>query len=89
MGAKMSVVVFTDFFTWVPLVIVCILVQSRMISVDPVIYAWTVAFILPINSAINPFLYTIVIELFEYHDMKVKQRQKKQKMAGQNLKLKI
>ena len=57
---KMFLIVFTDFCTWVPLVIVCILAQFGVIEVDPQVYAWTVAFILPINSAINPFLYTLV-----------------------------
>ena len=58
MAIRMSAVVLTDFCTWVPLILVCILVQAGFIVVDPVVYAWTVAFIIPINSAINPFLYT-------------------------------
>ena len=57
---KMFAIVFTDFCTWVPLVFVCILAQFGVVEVDPQVYAWTVAFILPINSAINPFLYTLV-----------------------------
>ena len=58
---KMSVIVLTDFCTWVPLLVVCILAQSNVINVNPLTYAWTVAFILPINSAINPFLYTLIM----------------------------
>ena len=58
---KMSVIVLTDFCTWVPLLLVCILAQSNVIKVNPLTYAWTVAFILPINSAINPFLYTLMM----------------------------
>ena len=60
MAIKMSVIVLTDFFTWVPLVIACILVQCQIITVDPLVYVWTVTFIIPINSAINPFLYTLM-----------------------------
>ena len=60
MALRMSAVVLTDFCTWVPLILVCILVQADVIMVDPVVYSWTVAFIIPINSAINPFLYTII-----------------------------
>ena len=60
MAIKMSAIVFTDFMTWVPLIIVCILVQFQLITVDPLVYVWTVAFIIPINSAINPFLYTFI-----------------------------
>ena len=58
---KMSVIVLTDFCTWVPSLVVCILAQSNVIKVNPLTYAWTVAFILPINSAINPFLYTLIM----------------------------
>ena len=60
MALKMSLIVFTDFLCWVPLLMVCILAQFELITVKPEVYAWTVAFVLPINSAINPFLYTIV-----------------------------
>jgi cyanate permease len=59
MARKMFVIVFTDFCCWVPLILVCICVQSGFVTVDPVVYAWVVAFILPINSALNPFLYTL------------------------------
>ena len=62
---KMSVIVLTDFCTWVPLLVVCILAQSNVIQVNPLTYAWTVAFILPINSAINPFLYTLIMLIEE------------------------
>ena len=59
MALKMSAVVLTDFFCWVPLISLCILVQFGVIVVSAELYAWTVAFILPINSSINPFLYTL------------------------------
>ena len=59
MAMKMSAVVLTDFFCWVPLICLCILVQFGVIVVSAELYAWTVAFILPINSSINPFLYTL------------------------------
>ena len=59
MAMKMSAVVLTDFFCWVPLISLCILVQFGVIEVSAEFYAWTVAFILPINSSINPFLYTL------------------------------
>ena len=62
---KMSVIVLTDFCTWVPLLLMCILAQSNVIKVNPLTYVWTVAFILPINSAINPFLYTLIMLIEE------------------------
>ena len=59
MAVKMSIVVLTDFFCWVPLAVVCLLVQCGVFTVGPEMYAWTVGLILPINSALNPFLYTL------------------------------
>ncbi len=59
MAVKMSAVVFTDFCCWVPISLVCLLVQCGAFSVRPEMYAWTVGFLLPINSALNPFLYTL------------------------------
>ena len=60
MALKMFAVVCTDFCCWVPIIILCILVQSELVTVSPETYAWTVAFFLPINSSINPFVYTFM-----------------------------
>ena len=59
MSIKMAAVVLTDFCCWMPIVALCVLVQSGLVTISPTMSAWTVAFILPINSAINPFLYTL------------------------------
>ena len=59
MAVRMSAVVLTDFCCWVPLAFVCLLVQCGATTVGPDMYAWTVGLILPINSALNPFLYTL------------------------------
>ena len=57
---KVTAIVATDFFCWFPIIILGILVQTRVIELPPSVYAWCVTFVLPINSAINPYLYTIV-----------------------------
>ena len=59
MAGKMAVIVVTDFLCWMPVVIMSILVQTGAVTLSPEITAWTVTFILPINSSVNPFLYTI------------------------------
>ncbi len=59
MAMKMSAVVLTDFLCWVPLAFVCLLVQCGAFTVGPEMYVWTIGFILSINSALNPFLYTL------------------------------
>ena len=63
MALKMSVVVLTDFLCWVPLAFVCLFVQCGIFSVGPELYSWTVGLILPINSCLNPFLYTLAVVL--------------------------
>ncbi|KAJ8034489.1 hypothetical protein HOLleu_21351 [Holothuria leucospilota] len=58
MTIKMSIIVGTDLLCWLPIIIAGILFQAGVnISVD--IYAWLVVFVMPINSAFNPFIYTI------------------------------
>ena len=56
---KMAAIVFTDFCCWMVVVVLSILVQSKTITIDPEAYAWIATFILPLNSCINPFLYTV------------------------------
>ena len=59
MAIKMSLIVFTDFCCWVPIGVLSILVQGGAVEVHPVSYAWIATFVLPINSSLNPFLYTL------------------------------
>ncbi|XP_072040752.1 LOW QUALITY PROTEIN: uncharacterized protein [Amphiura filiformis] len=56
---KVTAIVATDFCCWFPVIVLGILVQTRVITLPPSVYAWCVTFVLPINSAINPYLYTI------------------------------
>ena len=56
---KVTAIVATDFCCWFPIIILGILVQTRVISLSSSVFAWCVTFVLPINSAINPYLYTI------------------------------
>ncbi|XP_072023466.1 uncharacterized protein [Amphiura filiformis] len=65
MAKKMSLLVLTDFFCWVPIGIVSILVQAGAIEVSPTAYAWIATIVLPINSTLNPFLYTLSGYIFD------------------------
>ncbi|XP_070537539.1 G-protein coupled receptor GRL101-like [Ptychodera flava] len=58
---RMSLIVLTDFFCWVPIAVMGMLAMTDTITIPGSVYAWTAVFILPINSAINPFLYTISV----------------------------
>ena len=59
MTTKVVAIVLTDFACWFPIIILGILVQAGTLTLPPSVFAWCVTFILPINSAINPYLYTI------------------------------
>ena len=59
MTLKVSAIVLTDFFCWFPICLMGALVQIGLIELPNSVFAWSVTFSLPINSAINPFLYTI------------------------------
>ena len=59
MTTKVAAIVATDFFCWAPVIFLGILVQTRVIKLGPSVYAWLVTCVVPINSAINPYLYTI------------------------------
>ena len=79
MAKRMFAIVFTDFCCWVPLSFICILVQCGVITVSPEMYAWTVGFILPINSSINPFLYVLYETISEHRKKKQEERKKQRK----------
>ena len=57
--AKVAAIVLTDFACWFPIIIIGFLVQAGVLTLPPDVFAWCVTFVLPINSAINPYLYTI------------------------------
>ena len=57
--AKVAAIVLTDFASWFPIIVIGILVQAGVLTLPADVFAWCVAFVLPINSAINPYLYTI------------------------------
>ena len=56
---KMAAIVISDFCCWLVIIVLSILVQSKAITIKPEAYAWIATFILPINSCMNPFLYTL------------------------------
>ena len=59
MAMKMALIVLTDFVCWMPIIITGILVQSGATTIPPTVFAWIVTLILPINSSVNPIMYTI------------------------------
>ncbi|XP_038055097.1 G-protein coupled receptor GRL101-like [Patiria miniata] len=58
MAIKMALIVMTDFCCWMPIIIMGILSQTGTVTLSTEVYAWVVVLVLPINSSLNPFLYT-------------------------------
>ncbi|XP_074658731.1 G-protein coupled receptor GRL101-like [Tubulanus polymorphus] len=56
---KMMLIVLTDFCAWMPIIVLGMLAVSGQVTIPSDVYAWIAVFVLPINSAINPILYTI------------------------------
>ena len=65
---KVTVIVATDFLCWFPIIVLGILVQTRLVTLPTVVYEWAVTVIIPINSAINPYLYTVADAVSKYLD---------------------
>ena len=59
MAIKMAVIVGTDFLCWMPVIIMGILSQTGSVTIPVEMYVWIVVFILPINSSLNPYLYSL------------------------------
>ncbi|GFO42342.1 G-protein coupled receptor grl101-like [Plakobranchus ocellatus] len=55
---QLSLIVMTNFFCWFPIITMGIVALSGH-ALGQVAYRWTATLILPINSALNPVLYTL------------------------------
>ncbi|KAK3589234.1 hypothetical protein CHS0354_020095 [Potamilus streckersoni] len=58
MARRMTIIVLTDFFCWIPIILLGFLSLGG-VKVPPEVYAWIAVFVLPLNSALNPVIYTI------------------------------
>ncbi|XP_063961299.1 uncharacterized protein LOC129269692 [Lytechinus pictus] len=59
LAVRTAVIVATDICCWLPIVILAFVSLSNYAIIPPSVYAWIAVFVLPINSSINPYLYTI------------------------------
>ncbi len=72
MTLKIGLIVLTDLASWVPIIFIGIMVQLDKMKINPDWFPWIVAFVLPINSVINPFLYGIWIIVSKRNERKKK-----------------
>jgi len=85
MQNRITRLLITDFFCWIPICITAFVKFATNIELPIDIYAATIAFLLPINSAINPILYSPIFEKL-YQNFKKKTREWRQKLQGTSMK---
>ncbi|CAC5369999.1 unnamed protein product [Mytilus coruscus] len=65
LGRRVFLVVLTDFLCWFPVGIMGVLAMTGQVFPSEV-YSWVAVFVMPINAALNPFLYTFSTIKQEY-----------------------
>ena len=58
LARRITLIVLTDFLCWVPIILLSIVATSG-VPIPGSVSAWVAVIILPLNSAINPILYTL------------------------------
>ena len=62
MQKRIARLLVTDFLCWIPICVIAYVKYATNLVLPDDIYAGTIAFLLPINSALNPLLYSPLIE---------------------------
>ena len=63
MAKRLVFIVMTDFCCWMPIIIISILsLTGNFEDPDKIAYVWIAVFVLPLNSSLNPILYTFSTE---------------------------
>ncbi|GFQ99730.1 g-protein coupled receptor GRL101 [Trichonephila clavata] len=57
-GRQMALIVLTNSMCWFPIIVMGLLAMSG-VNIPGEAYSWTAIFVLPLNSATNPLIYTI------------------------------
>ncbi|XP_067635997.1 relaxin receptor 2 [Eurosta solidaginis] len=61
---RFAVIVITDCACWFPIIVVKVAALSGF-QISPALYAWLAVLVLPVNSALNPILYTLTTAAFK------------------------
>ncbi|KAL7743911.1 hypothetical protein ACLKA6_003133 [Drosophila palustris] len=63
-ATRFAIIVTTDAACWLPIIVVKIAALSGCV-ISPNLYAWLAVLVLPVNSALNPVLYTLTTAAFK------------------------
>uniref|UniRef100_A0A1B0D8I9 G-protein coupled receptors family 1 profile domain-containing protein n=1 Tax=Phlebotomus papatasi TaxID=29031 RepID=A0A1B0D8I9_PHLPP len=61
---RFAIIVATNCACWLPVIIVKIAALAG-VQISPSLYAWLAVLVLPVNSALNPVLYTLTAAAFK------------------------
>lgn len=65
LAKRMAFIIGTDFICWMPVIVIGILsLLGEFYDPQQIVYAWLAVFVIPVNSSINPFLYTFSTTLY-------------------------
>ena len=73
---RLFLVVFTDFCCWFPVGVMGLLAASD-VAIPGEVNVWVAIFVLPLNSALNPFLYTLNGAMEKWRTEQLKRKTKK------------
>ncbi|KAG9510447.1 Relaxin receptor 1, partial [Fragariocoptes setiger] len=62
LAARFFFIVLTDCMCWIPIVVIKVIALTSALTnveISSSVYAWLAVFIIPINSALNPIIYTL------------------------------
>ncbi|XP_017850092.1 relaxin receptor 2 [Drosophila busckii] len=63
-ATRFAIIVTTDCACWLPIIVVKLAALSGCV-ISPNLYAWLAVLVLPVNSALNPVLYTLTTAAFK------------------------
>ncbi|KAL9884339.1 uncharacterized protein ACN427_011218 [Glossina fuscipes fuscipes] len=63
-ATRFAIIITTDCACWLPIIVVKLAALSGC-SISPALYAWLAVLVLPVNSALNPILYTLTTAVFK------------------------
>ncbi|KAH8306848.1 hypothetical protein KR018_007147, partial [Drosophila ironensis] len=63
-ATRFAIIVTTDCACWLPIIVVKVAALSGC-AISPDLYAWLAVLVLPVNSALNPVLYTLTTAAFK------------------------
>uniref|UniRef100_W8BE74 Relaxin receptor 2 n=1 Tax=Ceratitis capitata TaxID=7213 RepID=W8BE74_CERCA len=63
-ATRFAIIVTTDCACWLPIIAVKVAALSGC-AISPALYAWLAVLVLPVNSALNPVLYTLTTAAFK------------------------